>query len=273
MKSRIYTSIIFVLVMIGGIYISEYTFVLLFGVIAASCLWEFFNVSLLPSGKKRRLVSMILGMAPYTIVAIFQLTDIDAETDSLISILLLAFPVIFLFFLYEMTTRSEKPFLNVATVILGIVYIGIPFTMLEWIALDVGYYPNVVFGLILLNWINDTAAYLAGSKIGKTPLLPRISPKKTWEGTLSGATWTLITCFGVIILMPDLRPVDWAVLAFIVIIFGSLGDLVESMLKRSTQIKDSGSLLPGHGGLLDRFDSLIFILPFATMYIMWIRGF
>jgi phosphatidate cytidylyltransferase len=272
MKSRVYTSIVFVLVMIGGIYLSRYTFVLLFGVIAASCLWEFFNVSLM-QGRVRKIIGMALGMTPYLIVALYQLTAIEAQTDSLISILLLSIPVTFLFFLYEMTTKSEKPFLNVATTILGIIYIGIPFTMLEWIALDVGYYPNVVFGLVLLNWINDTAAYLSGSKIGKTPLIPRISPKKTWEGTISGAKWTLITCFGVIILMPDLRPVDWAVLAFIVIIFGTLGDLVESMLKRSSDAKDSGSFLPGHGGLLDRFDSFIFILPFATIYIMWIRGF
>lgn len=272
MKSRIYTAVIFVLVMIGCVYISKYTFVLLFGVIAASCLWEFYNISLM-QGLTRRIISMTLGMAPFIIVAIYQLTTIDAEAENLISILLMAFPVIFLFFLYEMTTKSEKPFLNIATTILGVVYVGIPFTMLEWIALDDGYYPNVVFGLMLLNWINDTAAYLSGSKIGKTPLLPRISPKKTWEGTLSGATWTLITCYGVIILMPDLRAVDWAVLAFIVIIFGTLGDLVESMLKRSAQAKDSGNFLPGHGGLLDRFDSFIFILPFASLYIMWIRGF
>lgn len=270
MKSRVYTAIIFVLVMLGGVYISPFTFVALFGVIAGICLWEFYNISIM-QGKPRRIISMALGLAPYVIVAVFQLTSIDAKANSLIQLLLVSLPIIFLFFLYEMTTASEKPFLNIATAILGIVYIGIPFTMLEWIALQHGYDPNIVCGLMLLNWTNDTAAYLVGSRMGKTLLLPRISPKKTWEGTLGGASFTLMTSAGLTILMPQLAAVDWAVLAVIVIVFGTLGDLVESMLKRSAHAKDSGKLLPGHGGILDRFDSFIFMLPFATLYLMLIR--
>lgn len=270
MESRVYTAIIFVLVMLGGVYLSPYSFTALFAIITAICLWEFYNISIM-QGKLRRIISLALGLAPYIIVAIFQLTSIDAKANSLIQLLLISLPIIFLFFLYEMTTASEKPFLNIATAILGIVYIGIPFTMLQWIALEKGYEPNIVCGLMLLNWTNDTAAYLVGSRIGKTLLLPRISPKKTWEGTIGGACFTLLTGFGLMFLMPQLAPVDWAILAVIVIVFGTLGDLVESMLKRSAQAKDSGKLLPGHGGILDRFDAFIFMLPFATLYLMWVR--
>jgi len=270
MKSRVYTSIIFVAVMLCGVYLSEYTFVVLFGIIASLCLWEFYHI-LLMEGVLRRILSTLLGIATYVVVAVFQLTTIDAEASSFVTLLLLFIPLVYTFFIYELYSASQKPFHNIATSMLGIVYIGLPFTLLEWIALDDGYQPNIVCGLMILNWINDTAAYLIGSKKGKTLLLPRISPKKTWEGTIGGANFTLITTVGLTILMPQLRAVDWVVLAVIVIVFGTLGDLVESMLKRSLQTKDSGNLLPGHGGLLDRFDSFIFIMPFATLYLIWIR--
>ena len=107
--------------------------------------------------------------------------------------------------------------------------------------------------------------------MGRTPLLPRISPKKTWEGTVGGALITMLIGFALGGLLHDLEPVHWLVLAGIVSVFGSIGDLVESMLKRSVNLKDSGTLIPGHGGLLDRFDAFIFLLPYATAYILWIR--
>ncbi len=270
MRSRVHTAIIFVLTMLLSIYLSPYTFVLVFGIITAACLWEFYKIALM-TGLTRRLISLVLGLTPYIIVAVYQLTTIDAETASLIAILLLFLPIIFLFFLYELFSASEKPFIHIASAVLGIIYIGIPFTLLEWIALDDGYQPNVVCGLLLLNWANDTAAYLFGSKIGKSPLLPRISPKKTWEGTLAGAGFTLLAGIGMGFLFNDLSHFNWMVLAIIVGVFGALGDLVESMFKRSVQIKDSGNLLPGHGGLLDRFDAFIFLLPFIAAYLLLIR--
>ena len=122
-----------------------------------------------------------------------------------------------------------------------------------------------------MTWMNDTAAYIVGSQIGKTPLFPRISPKKTWEGTLGGLAGTLILAFLLNEYFEELILRDWLILAILVGLFGSLGDLVESMLKRSFAIKDSGRLLPGHGGFLDRFDGFIFMLPFAAAYIVWLR--
>lgn len=267
MRNRVITAIFFVIAMLGGVYLSPYTFVLLFGIITVTCLWEFFRIALLKD-RFLLIISILLGSTPYLLVAIFQLTNVDADAATLIHILLLFLPVLFLFFLYELFSASEKPFHNIASVMLGILYIGIPFTLLEWIALDRGYQPNVVCGLLLLNWANDTAAYLVGSRIGKRLLLPRISPKKTWEGTLSGIGVTLLSGVGAGFLFPVLTHVDWIILSIIIGVFGSLGDLVESMFKRDVQIKDSGKLLPGHGGLLDRFDAFIFMLPFATAYLL-----
>ena len=184
----------------------------------------------------------------------------------------LVFPFIFMAFIYELYTRSEQPFVNLAFLVLGMVYIGIPFGLLEFIAFGKeAYYANIVMGLLLMNWGNDTGAYLVGSRFGKTPLFPRISPKKTWEGFLGGLFCTFLVGFVFFQLVNELRLIDQIVLALIVSILGSLGDLVESMLKRSFQTKDTGKILPGHGGILDRFDSFIFLLPFATAYLLWIR--
>jgi phosphatidate cytidylyltransferase len=270
MKNRVITAIFFVIAMLGGVYISPYTFVVLFGIITATCLREFYHIALV-TNRIRLTISILLGMTPYLLVAIFQLTDINADIFTITTILLLFLPVLFLFFLYELFSISEKPFHHIASVTLGVIYIGLPFTLLEWIALDSGYQPNVVCGLLLLNWANDTTAYLVGSRVGKRLLLPRISPKKTWEGTLSGIGVTLLAGVGAGLLFPELTPIDWIILSVIIGVFGSLGDLIESMFKRDVQIKDSGKLLPGHGGLLDRFDAFIFMLPFATAYLLLIK--
>ena len=270
MRNRVITAIFFVIAMLGGVYASPYTFVALFGIITGTCLWEFYRIATV-SGVVRLTLSILLGMTPYLIVALFQLTSIDAETSTLIVILLLFLPIIFLFFLYELFSASERPFHNIASVTLGILYIGVPFTLLEWIALDRGYQPNLIAGLLLLNWANDTAAYLFGSRIGKHLLLPRISPKKTWEGTLSGIGVTLVSGVAAGFIFPELSPVNWLVISAIIGVFGSLGDLIESMFKRGVQMKDSGRLLPGHGGLLDRFDGFIFMLPFSTAYLLTVQ--
>jgi phosphatidate cytidylyltransferase len=118
-------------------------------------------------------------------------------------------------------------------------------------------------GILGLNWINDTFAYLTGSLIGKTPFFPRISPKKTWEGTLGGIFFTVIIAWGISYYLNVYTPNQWVAIAASVAIFGTLGDLIESMLKRSVGVKDSGNIMPGHGGFLDRFDSFVFLLPFV----------
>lgn len=123
----------------------------------------------------------------------------------------------------------------------------------------------------MLTWLSDTGAYIAGSTMGRTPLFPRISPKKTWEGFVGGAVLVLVSSQILAELMPILRHREWLVIGMLVAVFGSLGDLVESMLKRSLNVKDSGDLLPGHGGILDRFDAFIFLLPFVSAYLIFVR--
>lgn len=272
---RAMTAVVFVVVMVGGLFGGPYAFVALFLLITGLCLWEYLGLVLENAGKKdliRKLLGLGMGILPFVLASIVQLNLISDRENFIILASVLFSPFVFLSFVYELYTNSEKPFTNIAYMILGVFYIGIPFALLDFIAFSDGsYYATIVLGLLLLTWTNDTMAYLIGSQIGRTPLFPRISPKKTWEGTLGGATIAFVMAYLLSLYIPQLSLTNWLVLALIISVFGSLGDLVESMLKRSHDIKDSGSLLPGHGGFLDRFDGFIFMLPFAAAYLLWIR--
>ncbi|PHN07221.1 phosphatidate cytidylyltransferase [Flavilitoribacter nigricans] len=272
---RAFTALIFVLVMLGGLFGGRYSFALLFSVITALCLWEYLSMVLDKHTRRdywRKLLGVGMGLVPFILATVVQLNLVDNPEDFILISALLFSPFIFTAFIYELYTGSDQPFTNIAFIFLGMIYIGVPFALLDLIAFNGEYfYANTVFGLLLMSWANDTGAYLVGSQFGKHRLFERISPKKTWEGTIGGIVITILLAFGLHFIFDELRMVDWLIIGSIVAIFGTLGDLVESMLKRSVQIKDSGTLLPGHGGMLDRFDGFIFILPFVAAYLLWIR--
>ena len=272
---RVFTATIFVIIILAGLYTSKYSFVVLFSVVAGLCLWEYLSLVIPDNntgGILRKLVGLMIGLFPFMLTTILKL-NVFIDSYYLIYLTGIFFlPLTFLGFIFELYAGARRPFSNIAFILLGVFYIGFPFALLNFIAFDGEiYYANIVFGLLMMTWVNDTAAYVIGSYLGKTPLLPRISPKKTWEGSIGGIFVTFIFAIGISILFPDLKMHDWMVLSGIVVIFGSVGDLVESMFKRSFLVKDTGSLLPGHGGFLDRFDGFIFLLPFAAAYILLIR--
>lgn len=182
--------------------------------------------------------------------------------------LILLIPII-IFFIGTMQKKTaiHASFSSLAT----IVYVSIPLGCLMSLYMlykSEALATNIPLALILLIWTNDTMAYITGSFIGKTPF-SAISPKKTWEGTIGGVVFTVI---GVVLLnylnwLPGLSLQDWIILALCASIIGTAGDLFESKLKRLANIKDSGNIMPGHGGALDRFDSLLVALPFAFCYV------
>ena len=273
---RAATGAIFVLIMLAGLFGGPYSFVLLFAIITGACLWEYLGMMLVRDEKRdriRKLIGLLMGLLPVVLSALVNLGIArNPETFVLIAALLFS-PFIFMAFIYELLfTKSDRPFENVAFIMLGIIYIGMPFALLNFIAFDGDhFYAKTVFGILLLTWLNDTGAFVVGSLLGKTPLMPRISPKKTWEGAIGGVAISLGTGAILFYTINQLSLLDWLVIAIIVSVFGSIGDLVESMLKRSKNIKDSGTLLPGHGGLLDRFDGFIFCVPFVAAYLLWLR--
>ena len=261
--------------MLVGLFTGPVTFGILFLLITGACLWEFFSMTLDKRSRRdllRKSFGVALGILPFILVFIFKLRGVPPSEELVQLASLLFSPLVFTIFIYELYAASKEPFVNIAFLFLGLFYIGIPFALVDFIAFDGDEFMyRVVFGLLVLTWVNDTGAYLVGSRFGKTALFPRISPNKTWEGTLGGIGTTLI--FGGLLglYFDEIALKHWLVLAAIVAIFGTLGDLVESMLKRSVGVKDSGTLLPGHGGVLDRFDAFIFVMPFASAYILYLR--
>lgn len=294
MKQRAISAAIFVLAMLGGVFGGAKAFYILFALITIGCLWELMGLLFQEDNnhlRLRKVAGAALGVLPFLVygskifnlfvplasgnqfhpyVFVAQLSDYVSPILMAVILLLL---LLYLLFILELFLQSKQPFTNIGHYLLGVAYVGVPFSLLISISYwHDNYAPLRVFGLLLLTWTNDTLAYLIGSKIGKTPFFTRISPKKTWEGTIGGMVCTFLAAFLLSRWIHDFGMDEWMLLAVCVAVFGTLGDLVESMLKRSVQIKDSGSILPGHGGFLDRFDSFIFVLPFAWLALMIWEG-
>ncbi|MFN0015360.1 MAG: phosphatidate cytidylyltransferase [Saprospiraceae bacterium] len=278
MKQRTITAAVFAAAMLGGVFGGAGAFVLLFALITAGCLWELMGLLFASESNHlvwRKVLGTALGILPFLAsggsALGFWPGGILAGPGQVLAFGMLA--LVFGLFILELFLRSEQPFANIGHYLLGLVYVGLPFALLVGVAFEDGdYVPMRVFGLLLLTWTNDTLAYVVGSRIGKRPFFSRISPKKTWEGTLGGMVFTVLIALLLAQWVSDYSTGEWLLLAGCVAVFGTMGDLVESMLKRSIQIKDSGSLLPGHGGLLDRFDSFIFVLPFAWLALLLLGG-
>jgi phosphatidate cytidylyltransferase len=162
--------------------------------------------------------------------------------------------------------NSGNPFINLAITVAGLFYIGLPMSLLGIISTGAeGYDYRRVIVLLFLIWSSDIGAYAAGKTFGKHKLAPKISPGKTWEGFAGGVILTLAMGWALGYLIPELPLAHRLVAAGVVAVFGPLGDLAESMLKRSVGVKDSGSIMPGHGGLLDRFDAFLLVLPVLVL--------
>jgi phosphatidate cytidylyltransferase len=163
---------------------------------------------------------------------------------------------------------ERKPFTNIAFTFLGIFYVAVPFAILNVVVYEEGNYNyEIILGSLLILWASDTGAYFAGTRFGKRKLFERISPKKSWEGFVGGAVLALIFVFGLSLFLHSLTVEQWLIVGIIIIVGGTFGDLIESLLKRSIEIKDSGDSLPGHGGFLDRFDGLLISAPFIAAYL------
>lgn len=175
--------------------------------------------------------------------------------------------------LIEVFRKNATPFENAALSLLGLSWISLPlalFVLTGFLPLSSGdYQPQVIMGYFIFLWSSDSGAFLVGKTIGTHKLLPRVSPNKTWEGSLGGLLASFAAAFLNQLLFETFSLAQWLVLAVLVVITGTLGDLVKSVLKRSIGVKDAGTLLPGHGGILDRFDSLIGSAPFIFLYLFF----
>lgn len=176
----------------------------------------------------------------------------------------------------ELYFQKPSPINDWVQTLFPVIYIALPYALTSMLAFDAqgpgtGYSPAVPLTLFVFLWCNDVGAYCTGCTIGKHKLFERISPKKTWEGSIGGAVFTMVAAFLLHHFLPDwysFMPVwVWIGMALVVVVFGTWGDLIESLMKREMGIKDSGKILPGHGGMLDRFDSALLAIPATAVYL------
>lgn len=271
---RALTGIIFVVVLISAIYIHPIFFLILFCIITGLTLWEFGGlVKHYENANLQRTVNVLGGV--YLFIATFVYAN--GLTDGKIFLPYLLF--IMLTMIAELYYKAPNPINNWAFTLFAQVYCAGSFSMLNFIGAEPGtlgimsYTPLFIMAIFIFVWLDDTGAYLVGSLIGKHKLFERISPKKSWEGFFGGLILALASSQAFAWFAPEINRMNWLGLAATVVLFGTWGDLIESLLKRTLGVKDSGNVLPGHGGMLDRFDSVMLAVPASYIYIeLFIRN-
>ncbi len=268
MLTRAITGALFVAALIAGVYFNEVVVFGLFCLIVLLGTDEFYSLV-----KKSKTINPLRFWGLITNLTSIILMGLVILNNLPIKLLVIPLLMIFMSFIFELYRKKNHPFINIAYTILPVLYIAIPFAML----FHLGFYNSkdysyqIILGFFFLLWTSDTGAYLSGRFFGKHKLFERISPKKTWEGTIGGTILTVGIAYVLSIYFTDLSLTNWVVIGMLTAIFGGLGDLVESMLKRSLNIKDSGNILPGHGGILDRFDGLLVGIPFIYTYLQLVQ--
>ena len=266
--TRTLTGAVFVIIIIGSILLSVYSFMTVFLLVTVLGLLEFYKLSSADTMKPQRITGILFGAFMFLSIAFY------AHNLVPFAIVLINIPLLMSLFIFELYRKKEFPFNNVAITILGILYIALPMALLNFLfspfQLKGEFNTHILVAFFTLTWMADTAAYLVGMAIGKHQLFERISPKKSWEGAIGGLVFGIVAAYILSLFYRDLLFYQWAIISVIITIVGGYGDLVESMFKRSIHIKDSGSILPGHGGILDRFDCVFFTAPFVFIYITFL---
>ncbi|MDL2242033.1 phosphatidate cytidylyltransferase [Bacteroidales bacterium OttesenSCG-928-L03] len=264
---RALTGLVYISLIIGGIVWNQYSFLALFLIVVSLCLVEFYG---LLNTQKRTQVNVFYNTLGGLIMLIATYLYASGTFPHWIFFAYLIYVVIVLISsLYE---KKQDPILNIAYIFLGQVYIALPIALLNFLVFNANtegireYTALFILALFVFIWINDTGAYLVGVTIGKHRLFERISPKKSWEGFFGGLVFAALASLAFAHYVPEIAWYHWVGMSVFVVAFSTWGDLVESLMKRDLSVKDSGQALPGHGGFLDRFDSLLMAVYAMLFY-------
>ena len=270
---RTITGVIFVAAIVAS-FLRPEAMVLLFSIVTGLTIWEFTGlVNERENVTINRFICTVAGVYFFFAMTYF-CSDLYAGVAKSVVFIPYLITIIYLL-IAELYLKQDDPVQDWAYTMLSQMYIALPFSMLNVLAFTSDSSSVVVFNTLLplsvfvFLWMNDTGAYCVGSLIGRHKLFPRISPGKSWEGSIGGAVVVLAVAAAISIYIDDvmLTLPQWLGLGLVVVVFGTWGDLVESLFKRTLGIKDSGNILPGHGGMLDRFDSSLLAIPAAVVYL------
>lgn len=269
LTQRLITGILGSAAIITGVSFGQWTYFLIFFIICLFTLLEFYKLVGLDGLAPQKAYGTLCGILIYVLSFFIEGRISLGGREIPPQFYILIFPFISCIYMIKLYKKFErKPFTNIAFTFLGILYVAVPFALLNVAVYDEGRYNyEIILGCLLILWASDTGAYFAGTRFGKRKLFERISPKKSWEGFVGGAILAMIFVFGLAYYLHSLTVQQWFIVGLIIIIGGTFGDLIESLLKRSIEIKDSGDSLPGHGGFLDRFDGLLISAPFIAAYL------
>lgn len=255
--------------MMGGILIHPIAFAVVFGTLLFFTQYEFYSMVDEAGHKIKRLPGTLMGV-------IFFLVTFAVANGYLPSAFnLLIIPIVLLMLIIELFSKHSNTLERSGITVLGFIYIAVPFSLMNFVVhtsfngQSNVYYPWILAGVFFILWVNDSFAYLLGTQFGKHKMCPSISPKKSWEGLIGGAVFAVIMGILNAVLFQGLSMISWIVIALLSVAFGTLGDLFESKIKREIGAKDSGNILPGHGGFLDRLDSLLFAIPAVFLWLIF----
>ncbi|MGC9354425.1 MAG: phosphatidate cytidylyltransferase [Mariniphaga sp.] len=266
LSRRSLTGIVYIFLMLAGAAIHPLLFALVFGALLFLTQLEFYQLLEKAGNSPRKNTGLTLGILFFIIC--FGMVNSILPTKSY----LIFIPALIFIFLFEAFSERSGILQNSAVTLTGFVYVAIPFSLLNFMV-HPGYpnypvfNPKILIGVFFIVWIYDSMAYLFGSKFGKHKIHKKISPNKSWEGFIGGTVFSLITGYVNSLIFDQISTFSWLIIALLIIVFGTLGDLFESIIKRRLKVKDSGTILPGHGGLLDRFDSLLFVIPVIYVWL------
>ncbi len=261
---RFCSIVFFTPVIIFAIFWSAWTYFFLFFYVVMLAMLEFYKLLKQANVAPMRGYGIWLGLLLYTTAFSYYLQD--NFSPILVHICIPFTILVYIAALYS--RKASNPFLDIAATFLAILYIAIPFGMLHYLAFFKGTYSNqLILGLLIIVWSQDTGAYLVGSTIGRSKFFQRISPQKTWEGFWGGALFAVTAGYVMAYFFNILPLWQWLSISVITIFTGTYGDLVASLLKRSVDVKNTSEMIPGHGGILDRIDSLLLTIPTVVAFL------
>ncbi|NDV78722.1 phosphatidate cytidylyltransferase [Dysgonomonas sp. 511] len=267
---RILAGAVFVGLLLGGILVNQYTFVIIFSLITVLSLYEFYGLIEKDAKVPLTRVWNVLG-GFFLFLGGFYYSCYLATPLAFVPYIIYLLTL----FISELYLKRQNPIQSVAYALLGQLYIALPMALANYLvfAYEPGSYSHVyILALLVFIWVNDSFAYLSGMAFGKHKLFERISPKKSWEGFVGGATVSIASSLIFAHFCPNLSVPAWLGFAAVTVVFGTWGDLFESLIKRTLGVKDSGNMIPGHGGILDRFDSTILAIPAVFIYLVLINS-